>query len=102
MKALIPIIVIAAISILLFLLYMAYGKIKDLEKAKAILGKEKAEIIKSLTLGDSINLTNFERQLILMAIEYKSYRDIIQLPQTKRIIRDDWRGLREKIKVSIK
>ena len=95
MNTVVTIISFIVIAIFLFLLYMAYGKIRDLEKAKA-------NLIKSFTAGDSVCLTSFERQMILMAIDYKPYRDMISLPQTKRFVRDVWRGLREKIKASIK
>lgn len=48
MKPLIPIIIIAVISILAFCLYMAVGKIRDLEKAKKILRDKNSKLSDAL------------------------------------------------------
>lgn len=95
MNTITTIIFLIIIIIFFFLLYMSNEKNKSLEKAKA-------NLLKTMTEGNAVYLTSFERQMILMAIEYAPYRDMIRLPKTKRFIRDTWRGLREKIKVSIK
>ena len=48
MNALIPIIIIAVISILTFCLYMAVGKIKNLEKAKQNLKDDNSKLSNAL------------------------------------------------------
>jgi len=48
MKVLIPIIIIAVISLLIFCLYMAVGKIKNLEKSGANLREEKSKLSDAL------------------------------------------------------
>lgn len=58
--------------------------------------------VRLLTSGDSINLDQHEKRMILSAIEYTPFRKDIEAPVTRAYIRIVWRGLREKIKLSIK
>jgi len=55
-----------------------------------------------LTSGASVHLTSYEKNLIKMALDYTPFRDMMRLPQTRKFIRDTWRGLKIKIKESIK
>ena len=55
-----------------------------------------------LTSGNSVNLTPNEKKLILGALERRPYQDMIREPATRYIIREVWRSLREKLKISIK
>ncbi len=63
---------------------------------------EKDEKIWLLTTGDSMKLDQHERNMILSAIEYVPFREATELPETKAWIRKVWRGLREKLQMSIK
>lgn len=54
-----------------------------------------------LTTGDSVQLTQNERKMVLNAIEFKPFREVIEEPRTKRADRDTWKGLREKIKACL-
>lgn len=108
MNILALIIFLAIVAIALFFgfrLLKAFRKIRRLERDRDEF-KSKCEKLTrlndNLTSGASVQLTSYERQLILMAMEYPPHRDMIQSPQTKKFIRDVWRGLREKIKASIK
>lgn len=58
--------------------------------------------VKLLTTGDSVDLDQYERRMILSAIEYVPFREAIELPETRAFTRKVWRGLREKIQLSIK
>jgi len=59
-------------------------------------------LIKLLTSGYTIHLTQYETQMILWAIEFKPLRELIELPKTKAAVRIIWRDLREKIKQHLK
>jgi len=61
-----------------------------------------ATILWHLTTGDSMNLDQHERRMILSAVEHVPFREAIELPVTKAFVRKVWRGLREKIQLSIK
>ena len=58
--------------------------------------------VKLLTTGDSVDLDQHERRMILSAIEYVPFREAVELPETRAFTRNVWRGLREKIQLSIK
>lgn len=58
--------------------------------------------VKHLTSGESVNLDQHERRMILSAIEYVPFREAVELPETKAYIRTIWRRLRRKIQLSIK
>lgn len=58
--------------------------------------------VKLLTSGDSVALDQHERRLILQALEFKPFAADVQTPATRFYIRGVWRGIREKIKLSIK
>ncbi len=81
---------------------------KELAKYKtsaALLEKEvdeKTEEIRLLTTGESVNLDQHERNMILSAIEYVPFREAVELPETKAMVRKIYRGLREKIQLCIK
>lgn len=64
--------------------------------------KEKKDLIKLLTTGNSVVLDQRERRMILSAIEYAPFRKSIELPQTQAHVRNIWRRTREKIQLSIK
>ena len=92
---------IGIIGTLGYLLYKARKRIKKLEGANARC-KELERINDLLTSGGSVHLTGYERSLIRMALDYTPFRDMMRLPQTRKFIRDTWRGLREKIRLSLK
>ena len=81
---------------------------KELRETKTELWKSKSEVlsledrVKLLTSGNSINLDQHERRMVLSAIEHTPFRKDIEAPVTRAYIRTVWRGLREKIKLSIK
>lgn len=58
--------------------------------------------VKLLTSGDSVILDEHERNMILSAIEYVPFREAVELPETKAMVRKIYRKLREKIQLSIK
>jgi len=89
------------VGTLIYRLCKARKRINRLEGVSARC-KELTRMNDLLTSGASIKLTSYEREIILMAIEYPRFRDMMRLPQTRRFIRNTWRGLREKIKESIK
>ena len=64
--------------------------------------QEKTAQIKRLTIGDSMHLDQHERRMILSAMELPPFKEMIELPGTKAYVRAIWRGLREKIKASIR
>lgn len=84
-----------------YLLYKARKRIKKLEGVGARC-KELMRINDLLTSGGSVKLTLYEKNVIKMALDYEPFRDMMRLPQTRKFIRDTWRGLREKIRLSIK
>jgi len=106
MNMVVTIISFIVIAIFLFLLYMAYGKIKDLGKAKANLRIEidelKKELDKYSEVEIKIALTSFEKQMILNALGMPHYKARLQDPKTKFFIREMYQNLRTKIKSSIK
>lgn len=74
--------------------------IKRLEEFKAKC-EELTRMNALLTSGASVKLTLYERNMIRMALDYGPFRDMMRLPQTRKFIRDTWRGLRIKIRESI-
>lgn len=89
------------IATLGYRLHKARKRIKLLEGVE-VRCAELTAMNELLTSGASVKLTTYERNMILMAIEYPPYRGMIQSPQTERVKRDVWRGLRQKIRESIK
>ena len=63
---------------------------------------EKDRLIQLLTSGYVVHLNHQEALMILLAIEYKNFREMVEQPLTKAIVRRTWRGLREKIKLYLK
>lgn len=63
---------------------------------------EKDRLIELLTSGYVVHLNHQETLMILLAIEYKNFREKVEAPLTKAIVRRTWRSLREKIKLHIK
>lgn len=57
---------------------------------------ERKTILKSSNI--KINLTHFERLMILDALNDRCYKDKVQSPITKRFIREIYKKLREKVK----
>lgn len=72
-------------------------EVGKLEKAE----KEMSETICLLTSGQTMNLTQNERRMILWALDLQYFKDIIQLPQTKAHFRITYRELREQITRSL-
>lgn len=73
-------------------------RIDELELERDAL-KLKVEL---LTSGESVQLTQPERRMVLEAIESPVYNEYVQTPATQRRVRDTWRSLREKIRESIR
>lgn len=44
------------------------------------------------------DLSRDEKLLILMALEHEPFREEMSEPVTPRVVRDMWRGLRDKLK----
>lgn len=86
---------------LIYRLCKARKKIRSLEGVSAKC-KKLTRMNDLLTSGESVKLTLYEKNLIKMALDYAPFRDMMRLPQTRKFIRDTWRGLRIKIKESIK
>ena len=63
---------------------------------------EKDRLIQLLTSGYVVHLNTQETMMILLAIEYKDFREMVKQPLTKAIVRRTWRDLREKIKLHLK
>ena len=63
---------------------------------------EKERLIQLLTSGYVVHLNQQETLMILLAIEYKAFREMVKAPLTKAIVRRTWRDLREKIKLHLK
>ena len=89
------------VGTLIYRLYKARQRIKRLEGV-SVRCKELTRMNNLLTSGGSVKLTSYERNMIRMALDYEPFRDMMRLPQTRKFVRDTWRGLREKIKESIK
>lgn len=62
----------------------------------------KKELDKYSDVEPKVALIWREKRMILDALEMPHYRVVIETPATPRIVRDVYRGLREKIKESIK
>lgn len=81
---------------------------KDLKMTQTLLDnfRDKTELLTKmntlLTTGEQVQLTQRERTMILFAIEFRPFKEVIQEPRTKREDRDTYRNLREKIKASLK
>jgi len=56
----------------------------------------------NLVTGDSVQLTLKERQLILTAIEDPHFKERVEIPQTKKIVRKVRNSVREKFRASLK
>jgi len=62
----------------------------------------KKELDKYSDVEIKVALTSFEKQMILSALDWPQYKAKVQDPKTKFFIREIYRGLKEKIKGSIK
>lgn len=74
---------------------------KEVEEKASIIAKQDLQLI-VLKSGQNINLTHNEKGMILNAIEHIPFREFIELPETKAILRITWRNLQEKIKLHLK
>jgi len=74
---------------------------EEVGKKESIIESQSSQL-KLLKSGDNVKLNQAERMMILNTIEYKPVREVIQLPATKAHVRITWRGLRKKIKLSLK
>ena len=74
---------------------------KELADLKEDVQERKAQI-KRLTTGETMHLDQHERRMILKAIDAPGYKTLIEEPSTKAYVRIVRKGLREKIKLSIK
>lgn len=45
-----------------------------------------------------IDLTFYERNLLLAALRHKPFHDSIALPKTQRVVRDTYKAVRDKLK----
>ncbi len=63
---------------------------------------EKDRLIQLLTSGYVVHLNQQETMMILLATEYKDFREMVKQPLTKAIVRRTWRDLRDKIKLHLK
>lgn len=79
------------------------GKQSDQLRLKGIkIDELKKELDKYSDVEIKVALTGFEKQMILSALDMPQYKAKVQDPKTKFFIRGIYRGLKEKIKGSIK
>ncbi len=76
-------------------------KRKELADLKEDVAKKRGKI-KFLLCGETMHLDQHERRMILRAIELPPFREMIEAPKTKHYVRVVFKGLREKLKQSIK
>jgi len=74
---------------------------KEVEEKESII-KGQASQIRILKSGETMQITQLERRMILKAIQFPAFKGWIEDPVTKAIDRIVWRGLRDKIKLHIK
>jgi len=74
---------------------------KEVEEKVNII-KGQAEIISKITTGKYVHLTQYEKRMILTAIENPAFKDWLETPATKAQDRITWRDLREKMKLHLK
>jgi hypothetical protein len=77
------------------------GRRKQIADLQGVNKRLLAEI-EILTTGDECSLTRRERQLILVAVQYGPFRELMEEPQTGKAARDAWKGVKEKIKLSLR
>lgn len=74
---------------------------KYVENLKKELNK-KASTVRLLTAGDRVSLSQHERRMILAALneDETPFKERIQAPQTRAFVRQVWRDLRTKLRMS--